>query len=139
MSDVPAHEHFPYPRGDVVGVFADRAAFDVARERLAQAAFGSEQYEVLHGEDDLARLDTTGEAHGWMGRVFRTLQNVVTDEGEHARRYAESLREGAYIIGVAVGDDEPAKQRATAALRAAHPHFLFYYATNYIEDLGAEA
>jgi hypothetical protein len=138
MSDAPAHEHFPYPRGDVVGVFADQAAFDVARERLEQTAFGPQQYEVLHGEDDLARLDTTGEAHGWMGRVFRTLQNAVTDEGEHARRYAEYLRQGAYIVGVAVGDDEPAKQRATEALRGAHPDFLVYYAANYIEDLGAD-
>jgi hypothetical protein len=137
MSDAPAHEHFPYPRGDVVGVFADEAAFDVARERLEQAGFTTDQYEVLHGEGDLERLDISGEAHGWTGKMFRTLQSAVTDEGEHARRYAEYLREGQYIIGVAVGDDEPAKHRAAEALRNADAHFLVYYGTNYIEELGA--
>jgi hypothetical protein len=92
---------------------------------------------VLHGEGGLSRIDTTGEAHGWMGRVFRRLQNVVTDEGEHTLRYAEYLREGHYIVGVAVGDDDAAKQQAAEALRGAHAEFLVYYATNYIEDLGA--
>ena len=135
--DARVHDHFPYPRGDVVGVFVDEAAFDVARDRLEQAGFGPDQREVLHGESGLARIDITGEAHGWMGGIFRTLQNVVTDEGEHARRYAEYLREGHYIVGVAVGSDHAAKQRAAQALRGSDAEFLVYYAANYIEDLGA--
>jgi hypothetical protein len=138
MSDADAQEHFPYPRGDVVGVLADEAAFDVARERLEQAGFGPDEYEVLHGEAGLARIDTTGETHGWMGRLFRRLQDVVSDEGEHARRYADWLREGHYIVGVAVGDDEAAKQRAAEALRGAHTEFLVYYAAHYIEDLATD-
>lgn len=131
------HDPFPYPRGDVVGVFAEQAALDIARERLMQAGFGPDQYEVLHGEAGLARIDTSGEGHGWTGRMFRRLQNAVTDEGEHARRYAEYLSQGRYIVGVAVGDDQPAKLRAAEAMRGADAEFLVYYAKNYIEDLGA--
>jgi hypothetical protein len=131
------HDLFPYPHGDVVGVFVDEAAVGIARERLEQAGFGPEQYEVLHGEAGLARIDTTGDRHGWMGRMFRRLQNAVTDEGEHARQYAEYLSEGHYIVGVAVGDDKAAKRRAAEAMRGGDAEFLVYYATNYIEDLGA--
>jgi hypothetical protein len=120
----------------VVGVFPDEAAFGVARARLEEAGFGPEQYVVLHGESGLARMDTTGETHGWMGKMFRSLQNATTDEGKHVRRYAEYLREGRYIVGVAVGDDEANKRRAAEALRGAAADFLIYYAKNYIEDLG---
>lgn len=136
MADAPAHDRFPYPAGDVVGILADEAAFDVARKRLEEAGFSPEQYEVLHGESGITQIDTTGAAHGWTGRMLRRLQGAATDEGEHARRYAEHLREGGYVVGVAVGDDEAAKRRAAEALRGARAAFLVYYATNYIEDLG---
>jgi hypothetical protein len=134
---VAAHEHdlFPYPTGDVVGVLVDEAACDVARELLEQAGFGPDKYEVLHGETGLARIDTTGEAHGWTGRMVRRLQDAVTDEGEHTRRYVEYLTEGHYIVGVAVGNDEAAKQHAAKAMRGADAEFLVYYGTSYIEDL----
>ena len=51
------------------------------------------------------------------------------------RSYAEHLRAGHYVVGVAVGDDEGAKRRAADALRPAHPESLDYYAHNYVEDL----
>ena len=61
----------------------------------------------------------------------------MTDEAEHARRYREYVRAGHYLVAVSVGDDEAAKYRAAAALRAADAEFLTYYAASYIEDLGA--
>ena len=44
----------------------------------------------------------------------------------NVRRYADHLRAGHYIVGVAVGDDEAAEQRAADDLRAVHPEFLTY-------------
>ena len=41
-----------------------------------------------------------------------------------------------YVVGVSVGEDEMAKQRAAEALRAGDAQFLNYYADNYVEDLG---
>jgi hypothetical protein len=116
----------------------DDAAFAAVTEHLERAGFAADRYEVLHGERDLNRLDTTGEAHGQIGRVFRVLQDAVTDEGEHARRYAEYLSAGHYLVRVPVGDDEAAKQRAAEAMRR-DADFLVYYAANYIEDLGANS
>ena len=137
--DAQDREQFPYPSGSVVGGFVDEVASSIARERLGQAGFGPGDYRVLHGEDDAGQLDITGEAHGSMGKLFRRLQNAVTDEGDLVRRYAEYLRDGHHLVGVRVGRDDAAKRRAVAALHEAGPEFLPYYATNYIEDLSGTA
>lgn len=132
-------DSFPYPRGSVVGVFTDEAAFEDARQRLEQAGFGADRCDVLHGDEGLARIDLSGEAHGTSGSIIRRLQAVVSDDADHAHTYAEHLRAGHYVVGVSVGDDEAAKQQAAEALRGAHGAFLHYYAKNYVEDLGGEA
>src|SRR4051794_16177298 len=106
------HDQFPYPDGSVVGVLHDDAALGQARERLAQAGFGPESYDVLQSEADVGRIDIDGEAHGRAGTVKRWLQNLMSDDADHARRYAEELREGHIVLGVTVEEDEPAKRRA---------------------------
>jgi hypothetical protein len=133
--DPHPRDRFPYPGGNVVGVLVDDAALSAARDRLAQADFAPDRYEVLHGERDIGRIDVEGEHHGLAGTVKRWLQGVFSDDAEHARRYADHLREGHFILGVAVGEDEAAKQRAAEALRAADAQFVNYYADNYVEDL----
>jgi hypothetical protein len=111
--------------------------FEDARTRLSQSGFGADRCHVLHGEEGLARIDVEGEAHGRGGTFMRRLQSVLSDDSDHVREYAEHLRAGHYVVGVAVGDDETAKQRAAEALRAAHGEVVHYYAENYVEDLGA--
>jgi hypothetical protein len=134
-ADATPADFFPYPRGRVVAILADEAAFDAARRRLDQSGFDSDRYDILHGEQGLARIDVEGEAHGKRGGVIRRLQSALSDDADHVRRYAEHLRAGHYVVGVAVGEDEGAKQRAAEAFRAAHAEFVSYYADNYIEDL----
>ena len=114
----------------------DRAALDAARERLDQAGFGPDRYDVLEGERDAGRIDVKGEGHGLAGTIMRKLQAALSDDADHVRRYAEHLRAGHYLVGVSVGEDEEAKQRAADALRAADAQFLNYYADTYVEDLG---
>ena len=135
--DSGARDRFPYPGGNVLGVLVDDAALTSARERLAQAGFTPDRYDVLEGERDIGRIDVEGEAHGLMGTVKRWLQGVLSDDADHARRYAEHLREGHFVLGVSVGEDEAAKQRAADALRGAGAQFINYYAENYVEDLSA--
>ena len=102
-------DSFPYPRGSVVGILADDATLEDARQRLEQAGFGADRCDVLHGDEGLARIDVGGEAHGTAGAIMRRLQSVVSEDADHVRRYAEHLRAGRYVVGVAVGDDEAAK------------------------------
>jgi hypothetical protein len=128
-------DRFPYPSGTVVAVFLDDAALGAGRERLEQAGFGPNGYVVLRGEQDLARMDVEGKAHGFGGTVIRKLQAVLSDDADRVRDYADHLRAGHALVGVTVGEDEAAKQRAADALRAAGPEVLDYYAENYVEDL----
>ena len=138
MSDDPkTRDRFPYPGGNVVGVLLDDAALSGAREQLAQAGFAPDSYDVLSGEADIGRIDVEGEAHGVAGTVKRWLQGVMSDDADHARRYAQHLRDGHFILGVFVDEDEAAKQRAAGALREANAEFINYYADNYVEDLDA--
>jgi hypothetical protein len=131
------HDRFPYPGGNVIGVLADDAALDAARERLAQAGFEADRYEVLHGKDDVARIDVEGAEHGMKGGIIRKLQSFFSEDAADVRQYADELRAGHYVVGVAVGGDEAAKGRAADALRAADAQSLNYYADNYVEDLDA--
>jgi hypothetical protein len=66
---------------------------------------------------------------------MRRLQEGLSDDAGHVREYAERLRAGHYVVGVAVGEDRAAKVRAADALRAAHAETGDYYAENYVEDL----
>jgi len=134
--DPNARDRFPYPEGNVVGVLHDDAAAAAARERLEQAGFGADRYQVLHGEADLARIDVEGEAHGRGGTIRRKLQSLLSDDADNVRRYADALRDGHYLVGVDVREDEAAKQQAAEALRAAGADSIEYYAENFVEDLG---
>ena len=116
----------------------DDAALAGARKRLQQAGFGPDRYDVLEGERDVGRIDLKGEEHGRAGTIVRKLQAVLSDDADHARSYADHLRDGHYVVGVSVGDDDAAKQRVADALRAADAQFLNYYADNYVEDLSAD-
>jgi hypothetical protein len=138
-SNSNATDSFPYPRGSVVGVLTDDATFQDARQRLERSGFGADRCDVLHGDQGLARIDVEGDAHGAVGHITRWVQAAVSDDADHVRRYVEYLRAGDYVVGVAVGDDEAAKQRAAEAFRAAHAEFLDYYGENYVEDLSANA
>jgi hypothetical protein len=136
VSQDPApHDRFPYPGGNVVGVFLDDAAVADVRTRLEQAGFGPDRYDVLHGADDAGRLDVEGEHHGRTGSIIRKLQSLLSDDAQRVRDYSEHLRAGHYLVGVAVGEDAEARRSAADALRASDPQTLDYYADNYVEDL----
>jgi hypothetical protein len=132
-----APDSFPYPGGSVVAILTDDATLEDARQRLDRSGFGADRCQVLHGEQGLARIDVHGQSHGQRGALIRRLQAAFSDDADHVRRYAEHLRAGHYVVGVAVGDDQAAKRQAADAFRAAHAEFINYYADNYVEDLDA--
>lgn len=135
LTDTPRFERFPYPRRLVVGLFGSEQDLQHAVEALEQVGFDSDSYEVLQGEEDARSLDPEGTAHGFAGRLIRALQEAISDERDHARRYAAQLQDGGYVLGVFVGVDEDAKGRAGDAIRAHGGEFINYYADTYIESL----
>jgi hypothetical protein len=136
MSDPARPDRPPYPLEMVVGTFGDEQSVQRALEALAREGFQSEDYDVLHGAEDVESLDVTGEAHGLKGRVIRALQAASSHDLDHVRHHAGHLRDGGYVIGVEVGKNEDAKRRAAGALRTGGGEFLNYYADLYIESLG---
>jgi hypothetical protein len=134
MADGVPSDPFPYPRQLVVGVVAGDAGRRRASEALEAAGFAPDRFVMLHGEEDARRLDVEGDEHGLAGRLVRALQAVSSADLDHVRHHAAHLRSGHLVVGVAVGEDEDAKQRAVDALRAAGGHFVNYYADNYIES-----
>ena len=135
MNETPPPDRFPYPRHLVVGSFASEQALANARDALKQRGFESDSWDVLHGEQDARRLDPEGTAHGIGGELFRALQSAFSFEHEHAREHAERLRSGEYVLGVSVGRDQHAKQRAAQAMRVNGGDFINYYADTNIEAL----
>jgi len=133
MSKPPPFDPFPYPHQLVVAFFDDEGGVRRASEALLGAGFAEDRFWVLHGEDDAVRLDAEGEAHGRGGRLVRALQELSSVDLDHVRRHAAHVRAGGYVVGVAVGDDEAAKQRAVDAMRSSGGGFINYYADNYIE------
>jgi hypothetical protein len=133
MSIRPPSDPFPYPRELVVGVVSGEGDGEHASESLSRAGFAPDHVIVLHGEQDARRLDVTGGEHGPPGKLIRTLQAALSFDLDHIRRHATHLRSGDYVVGVAVGKDEDARQRAVDALRDAGAGFINYYGDNYIE------
>lgn len=134
MSIEPPSDPFPYPRQLVVGVIAGEGSGKHAPESLLQAGFTPDQIMVLRGEEDARRLDVEGDEHGLRGKLIRTLQAASSFDRDHVRRHAAHLRSGDSVVGVAVGDDEDARQRAVDGLRAAGAEFINYYGDTYIQS-----
>jgi hypothetical protein len=135
LTQTPSTDRFPYPRELVVGLFDSRHDTDRALQELGQRGFESDDFGVLHGEDDAHSLDVGGEAHGLGGKLLRALQQLSSYDREHVRRHAEHLRSGGYVVAVFVGPNEHAKQRAADAMRSAGGDFINYYASVYVESL----
>ena len=52
----------PYPTNRVVGTIADAEHAEAAGEALVEAGFDWHSIDLLHGDEDLSRLDPTGSS-----------------------------------------------------------------------------
>ena len=105
----------PYPTHRVVGTIADPGDARNAIDALVKAGFGSQDIDVLHGEEDLRRLDPTGADHGFLARFQRTLIRYgrPAEEYEHLKRHIDDVRAGRFVIMVLAKERE---RRDTAAV-----------------------
>ena len=110
------------PAGAPYGVLLDDAALNGARERLTQAGFGSDRYDVLEGASDVDRIDLKGGAHGRVGTIMRWLRGTCSATTPTRRAAIQSIcATVTSSLGVSVGEDEAAKRRAADALRGPMP------------------
>jgi uncharacterized protein (TIGR02246 family) len=115
METKPNERDFiPYPTNRVVGTIADAEHAKAAVEALVEAGFDRQSIDVLHGEEDLRRLDPTGAEHGVLEWLQRTLIRTgrPAEEYKHLMHHVEDVRAGRWVIMVLAPEREP---RTTAA------------------------
>ena len=90
-----------YPTNRVVGTVSDDGKARDAIQALLRAGFEQDQIDILHGDDDLRRLDPTGAEHGFLAQFHRTLiRTFDLEEFKHLTHHVEDVRAGRYVIMV---------------------------------------
>jgi uncharacterized protein (TIGR02246 family) len=128
-----------YPTNRVVGTISDAGKARAAIEALLQAGFDRENVDILHGEEDLHRLDPTGAEHGFLAQFQRTLiRSLELEDFKHLMHHVEDVRAGRFVIMVLT------KRRALRIVAADILHqygaeFVGFYGRWAWEDLPATA
>ena len=106
-------DFIPYPTNRVVGTVADAGNARAALAALLQAGFDRKDIDILHGEQDLHRLDATGAEHGFFAQFQRTvIRTFELEEFKHLTHHLEDVRAGRFVIMVL------AKRRAQRIMAA---------------------
>ena len=135
-SDSGANSVFAFdPTNKVVGVINDAGDAEDALGDLRAAGFRAGELHLLVAEEAAGRIGVGGDGQEVTVHVFRPTQSVPAfyDAPVIARRVEQELRDGHYLIGVAVGDAE-ARARARDILKSRGGHFINFYGS-----LAAEA
>ena len=117
-----------YPTNRVVGTISDAESARSAVESLLQAGIDREDIDVLHGEDDVRRLDPSGAAHGFLAQFQRTLIRLAgpAEEAVHLRHHVEDVRAGRFVLMVLAKDQE--RRDLVAGILNAHgAEFMGFY------------
>jgi uncharacterized protein (TIGR02246 family) len=126
-----------YPTNRVVGTVADAGKAQAAIDALLQAGFERENIDILHGEEDLPRLDPTGAEHGFLAQFQRKLIRALElEEFKHLAHHVDDVRAGRFVIMVMT------KRRVMRMLASdiLHQHgseFVGFYGRWAYEDLPA--
>jgi hypothetical protein len=122
-----ADDFIAYPTNRVVGTITEAAAARRAVDALAAAGFAREAIDVLHGEQDLHRLDPSGAEHGVFAQLQRALiRTAAGSEIKHLNYHVDDVRAGKSVIMVLA----PEGRSRDAAARILHAHgaeFVGFY------------
>lgn len=90
-----------YPTNRVVGTVTDASQAGEAGAALLAAGFDRDAVNILHGDEDLRRLELTDEQHGLFAQVQRTvIRTFELEEFKHLTHHIEDLRAGRFVIMV---------------------------------------
>jgi uncharacterized protein (TIGR02246 family) len=121
-------DFIPYPTNRVVGTVADAKNAHAAINALLQAGFDRQDIEILHGDEDVRRLDLTGEEHGFLAQFQRTLIRIAgpAEEYRSLRHHVEDVRAGRFVIMV-LAKERDQRMRAADILNAHGAEFVGFY------------
>ena len=116
-----------YPTNRVAGTISDADEAKKAVEDLVAAGFDREDIDVLHGKQDLRRLDPAGAEHGLFARLQRSLvRGAVGLEFKHLTHHVEDLEAGRFVVMV-LARERGSRDIAAEILHAHGAEFVGFY------------
>ena len=87
-----------------------------------------EDIDVLHGPEDLNRLDPSGAKHGFLAQFQRTLIRLAgpAEESTYLQHHVEDVRAGRFVIMV-LAKDEDRRELVANILNAHGAEFISFY------------
>jgi len=119
-------EFIGYPVGKVLAVFDRPTDADRAVDAVGALGIQSGAIERFEGAADADRFDATGQRHGPVARVLRTVQFSLMDQLPAMAWYEAALREGKTVLAIGTGR-RPATLRVVEALKASGGHFVNHF------------
>ena len=101
LASADRKDFITYPTNRVVGTLQDATKARAAIDALLRAGFSRDDVDILHGEQDLHRLDPTGVEHGFLAQFQRTLiRTFDLEEFKHLSHHVEDVRAGRFVLMV---------------------------------------
>ena len=137
QQDAHKTDFISYPTDRVVGTIAEADRARQVIEALADAGFQPSQIDVLHGEEDLHRLDPTGSEHGLLARFQRTLIRTAgpAEEYKHLKHHLDDVRAGRFVIMV-LAKEHRKRDVAVEVLNTHGAEFVGFYGRWAYQSLG---
>ena len=123
-----AVDFISYPTNRVVGTITAPESARAAVQSLLRAGVDQEDIDILHGEDDVRRLDPSGAEHGFLAQFQRTLIRLAgpAEESAHLRHHVEDVRAGRFVIMV-LAKDQNRRDLVAGILNAHGAEFMGFY------------
>src|SRR5262245_55625238 len=132
----PHLHHFTFSlTNHLTALFETVEAAQQAARALEASGFLDDEIDLFFGEEGANKLDLTEEHHGLTGRLLRTVEYLVTDDGLIHRRSDCALREGHAIVAVKTANAQQ-KNNAGQLLRDAGGHDIHFWGAWTTEQLG---
>ena len=108
-----------YPTNKIIGMVSTPDELHAAIAELNAAGFGEAQVQVLCGSKGAARLDVTGERHGFLARLYRFVEKFGDMESKHLSDYKSELLNGHFLLAVDVRTTTPEHESSMCSRRTA--------------------
>lgn len=120
------NEYLSSPRNRIVAVIDSQADTDAAVAALrGEGKITEGDVVVFQGRRAAEKIDVSGEEHGIVGQVNRTLQNYGDEKDYFYQKVAE-LEQGHNVVSVAAGD-ESQRETIKRILKAHNAHAMLYH------------
>ena len=122
-----------YPTNRLVAVFDCDADAQATLDDLSSAGF-AKSFDAFCGTAGARLIDFSGEKHGYLAQLSRTLHHLNVPEGEQMDHYERELQAGHCMIMVQI-DDADSQRRALEILRSHGAHFINRYGRWTMEEM----